>query len=112
MGDNMRLPYSVSNFRKSLVDLALAGILHEISGLLVGRGYKYDDRMQDELAGVISEVFDVFVGRMAEDEPPMPVLMNVDFGHTSPFLTLPIGALVELDSAADEFRVLEPGVAP
>lgn len=108
MGDNMQLPYSVSEFRNNLVDLALSGVLHEISGLVVGRGYKYDARMQDELAGVIEEVFDVIVGRSREEE--LPILMNVDFGHTSPILTLPIGALVRLDSDIDEFSVMEPGV--
>lgn len=108
MGDNMQLPYSVSQFRNNLVDLALSGMLHEIRGLVVGRGYKYDGLMQDELAGVIEEVFDVIVGRNREEE--LPILMNVDFGHTSPLLTLPIGALVRLDSDMDEFEIMEPGV--
>ncbi|GLA35975.1 hypothetical protein AnigIFM63309_001359 [Aspergillus niger] len=108
MGDNLQLPYSVSQFRNNLVDLALSGILHEIRGLVVGRGYKYDTHMQDELASVIEEVFDVIVGRSREEQ--LPILMNVDFGHTSPFLTLPINTLVRLDSALDEFNVLEPGV--
>ncbi|GLB08365.1 hypothetical protein AtubIFM57258_004254 [Aspergillus tubingensis] len=108
MGDNLQLPYSVSQFRNNLVDLALSGILHEIRGLVVGRGYKYDNHMQEELASVILEVFEVIVGRSREKE--LPILMNVDFGHTSPFLTLPINALVKLDSDLDEFNVLEPGV--
>lgn len=108
MGDDMRLPYSVSRFRNSLVDLALSGILHEISGLVVGRGYKYGSRVQDELAGVIEEVFDVVVGRTRGDE--LPILMSVYFGHTSPFLILPIGALVGLNSNTDEFKIMEPGV--
>ncbi|OOQ88230.1 LD-carboxypeptidase [Penicillium brasilianum] len=108
MGDNMQLPYSVSQFRNNLVDLALSGILHEIRGLVVGRGYKYNIHMQDELAGVIEEVFDVIVGRSREEQ--LPILMNVDFGHTSPFLTLPMNTLVRLDCDLDEFSVVEPGV--
>lgn len=112
MGDNLQLAYSVSKFRSNLVDLALSGVLNEISGLVVGRGYKYDKVMQDELAGVIEEVFHVIVGRRSdqEEEKQLPVLMNVDFGHTSPLLTLPIGALVSLDSESDEFRIMEAGV--
>ncbi|GLA69659.1 hypothetical protein AtubIFM55763_010176 [Aspergillus tubingensis] len=108
MGDNLQLPYSVSQFRNNLVDLALSGILHEIRGLVVGRGYKYNTHMQEELANVILEVFEVIVGRNPEEQ--LPILINVDFGHTSPFLTLPINALVKLDSDLDEFSVLEPGV--
>lgn len=70
----------MSQFRNNLVDLALSGILHEFRGLVVGRGYRYDTYMQDELASVIEEVFDVVVGRSLEEQ--LPILMNVDFGHT------------------------------
>lgn len=45
MGDNMQLPYSVKQFQNSLALLALSCTLHEIRGLVVGRGYKYDDHM-------------------------------------------------------------------
>lgn len=107
MGDDMQLPYSVAEFRNNFVDLALSGALYEISGLVVGRGYKYDAAMQNELANVIEEVFQFIVGR-GRDE--LPILMNVDFGHTGPFLTLPIGALATLNSDADEFAIVEPGV--
>ncbi|KAJ5726565.1 peptidase S66 LD-carboxypeptidase A [Penicillium malachiteum] len=108
MGDNVQLPYSVDEFRNNLVDLALSGVLNEIRGLVIGRGYKYDDSMQEELAGVVEEVFDVIVRRNCDEE--LPILMNVDFGHTSPFLTLPYHALVSLDGDRDEFSVLEPAV--
>ncbi|OJJ45271.1 hypothetical protein ASPZODRAFT_17490 [Penicilliopsis zonata CBS 506.65] len=108
MGDNTQVPYSVDRFRGSLVDLALGGVLGDISGLVIGRGYKYDASMQDELAEAITDVFELIVGRDRNDE--LPVLMNVDFGHTSPLLTLPMGALVRLDSESDEFTILESGV--
>ncbi|OOF90641.1 hypothetical protein ASPCADRAFT_519063 [Aspergillus carbonarius ITEM 5010] len=107
MGDSLAQPYSVDRFRSALVDLALCGVLQQIRGLVVGRGYKYDDEMQDQLAGVITEVFDTIVGRGSEG---IPILMNVDFGHTSPLLTLPIGARVRLNSERDEFVVLEAAV--
>ncbi|PWY91600.1 LD-carboxypeptidase [Aspergillus sclerotioniger CBS 115572] len=108
MGNNLAQPYSVGEFRSSLVDLALSGVLQQIQGLVVGRGYKYDDEMQDQLADVITEVFDTIVGR--EKHVEIPILMNVDFGHTSPLLTLPVGARVRLDSGRDEFVVEERGV--
>jgi len=107
MGGDITLPYSVTDFRSNLVDLALSGALHDISGLAIGRGYKYDLQMQDEIAGIIGEIFDVIVPREPEG---LPIVMNVDFGHTSPLLTLPIGALAQMDSHADEFMILEPGV--
>lgn len=110
MGDNMGLPYTVNQFRNNLVDLALAGILQDISGLVIGRGYKYDVNMQKELAKVISEVLEVIAFKNTPPDKELPILMNVDFGHTSPFLTLPFGALASLDSDSNEFVVHEPGV--
>ncbi|RHZ64924.1 uncharacterized protein CDV56_107096 [Aspergillus thermomutatus] len=92
MGDDMHRPYNVANFRKSLADLALAGVLRDISGLVIGRGYKYDEQRQDDLAAVILQVFDAIVDRDRDEE--LPILMNVDFGHTSPLLTLPLGRLL------------------
>jgi muramoyltetrapeptide carboxypeptidase LdcA involved in peptidoglycan recycling len=108
MGDDMRLPYTVDKFRQSLAELAIAGVLCNIAGLVIGRGYKYDQKMQDELAAVITQIFDTFV----DSGRNVPVLMNVDVGHSSPLLTLPLGAVAMLDSESDKFTVLEPGVQP
>ncbi|KAJ5560039.1 hypothetical protein N7513_002438 [Penicillium frequentans] len=107
MGGDITLPYTVTDFRSNLVDLALSGALQDISGLAIGRGYKYDSQMQDEIAVIIGEIFDVIVPRKPEE---LPIVMNVDFGHTSPLLTLPIGALARMDSHTDEFSIVEPGV--
>ncbi|MFC6617609.1 hypothetical protein [Deinococcus radiophilus] len=39
------------------------------------------------------------------DREDLPVVANVDFGHTSPQLTLPLGARVRLDSAAGRVTI-------
>jgi len=41
----------------------------------------------------------------------VPILANVDSGHTDPMVTLPLDGLVRLDSRRDEFVVLESAVA-
>jgi len=110
MGDSLGQPYTVDQFREHFVDLALASVLNDINGLVIGRGYKYDANMQDELAKVILDVCGLFSEHRSTDDKDFPILMNADFGHTSPFLTLPYGALASLDSERDEFAVLEPGV--
>jgi muramoyltetrapeptide carboxypeptidase LdcA involved in peptidoglycan recycling len=109
MGDDMCLPYTVNEFRNNLVNLALAGILEDTSGLVIGRGYKYNANMQ-ELAKVTSEGFEVIAFRNNPPDNELPIPMNVDFGHTSSFLTLPIGALVSLDFDSNGFIMHEPGV--
>jgi muramoyltetrapeptide carboxypeptidase LdcA involved in peptidoglycan recycling len=40
-----------------------------------------------------------------------PILADVDFGHTAPQLTLPIGCRAELDVAERRFAVLEAAVS-
>jgi len=40
-----------------------------------------------------------------------PIVADLDFGHTAPQLTLPIGVRAELDVAAQRFAILEPAVA-
>lgn len=115
MGDDVTVPYSVDEYRNNLVDLALAGVFNDINGLVIERGYKYTAEMQEELANVILEVFDVIMPQVrgsggGGSSDHIPILLNVDVGHTSPLVTLPFVALARLDSEADEFTILEPGV--
>ncbi|MFV8830388.1 LD-carboxypeptidase, partial [Alkalihalobacterium sp. APHAB7] len=35
----------------------------------------------------------------------IPVLYDVDFGHTQPIFTFPIGGIVELNSIGNEIKV-------
>jgi len=39
-----------------------------------------------------------------------PVLYNVNIGHTSPILTIPLGSHTRLNAATDTFAMLEAGV--
>ena len=40
----------------------------------------------------------------------LPVLCNASFGHNQPMVTLPYGALAEIDCGKPSFCLLEPGV--
>ena len=40
----------------------------------------------------------------------VPVLVDVDTGHTIPRLTIPNGVMATLDSSRDLFRIDEPAV--
>jgi len=79
------------------------------AGLVVGRPYGYDSV---ERRGQYVDVFTKLLckGRIAE-ENKFPILFGVDFGHTTPMVTLPYDALVELDSEANRFTILESGVS-
>jgi muramoyltetrapeptide carboxypeptidase LdcA involved in peptidoglycan recycling len=43
-------------------------------------------------------------------EAGVPIVTNMDFGHTDPQWILPLGVEAELDPASNTFRLLEPAV--
>jgi muramoyltetrapeptide carboxypeptidase LdcA involved in peptidoglycan recycling len=85
-----------------LTDLEQLGVLDSIAGLIVGRPMRYTDENTQLLWQVVAE-------RTAA--AGIPVLGNVDIGHTDPMLTLPLGALGHLDAGAREFRLLGPATS-
>ncbi|KAI9827982.1 MAG: hypothetical protein M1819_006825 [Sarea resinae] len=101
MGEQMTDPLPLVKTRAMMADLANAGIFEEISGLVVGRPFAYDEKLREEFAQMIT---DQCYGT------DFPILPNVDVGHTDPVLTVPLDAVVVLDSDRDEFSILEAGV--
>jgi muramoyltetrapeptide carboxypeptidase LdcA involved in peptidoglycan recycling len=85
-----------------LTDLAVLGVFDRIAALVFGRPYGYPD----EDVPVLWELVARHTARSG-----IPVLANVDCGHTDPMLTLPLGARVRVGVAAGEFRLLEPATA-
>ncbi|CAM1500628.1 Fc.00g097900.m01.CDS01 [Cosmosporella sp. VM-42] len=99
----------IYRIRQFIADLIAYGVMDQISGLIFGRFYGYDSQeSQDELAGVIHGL--LCEGEIVKNNKEFPILMNVDVGHTSPMITIPMDALVRLDSAKDEFSILEAGI--
>jgi muramoyltetrapeptide carboxypeptidase len=84
-----------------LMDLENMGELNKIAGLIVARPYGYSDTDRVVLHQVIID---------RTSKWSIPVLADVDAGHTSPILTLPIGCMVRLDSRIEGFELLEAAV--
>ena len=85
-----------------LTDLEQLGVFDEIAALVVGRPYGYDDEGRQLLWEVVAE---------KTEAAGIPVLANVDCGHTDPMLTLPLGCPARLDAGARSFETLEPATA-
>ncbi|KAG0648781.1 carboxypeptidase [Hyphodiscus hymeniophilus] len=98
---NGPLPFEFT--RSLMADIVNLGILGEVTGLVIGRPYKYGD--EAKLEEFRQMVLDQCHGT------DFPILFNVDIGHTDPLLTIPINAMASLDSEMDEFAILEAGVA-
>ncbi|KAI0869592.1 peptidase family S66 [Hypoxylon argillaceum] len=94
--------------RAGLADLIAQGVFEDVAGLVVGRPFGYHEpEMRERYVGVIRDLF--CDGPLGEKDT-FPILFNVDFGHTSPMVTLPYDTLVSLDSEKDEFAILESAV--
>lgn len=75
-----------------LLNYAAQGILSIIAGMLIGRprGYTSDERT--ELYRRLKELCGRELGR-----PDLPIVAEMDFGHTDPMFILPYGARVIID---------------
>lgn len=84
-----------------LMDYQNMGVFDRIEGLLIGRPMYYSDEEKQELRDVVQT-------RTADFS--FPVVTDMDFGHTAPQFTLPLGCVARLDAAARVFEVIEPAV--
>ncbi len=79
------------------------GILQNCSGIIFAK--PYDNLYYQEYKGVILKV--------VRDELrlcDLPILYNMNFGHTAPMTVLPYGAAAEIDCSKMTFSITESGV--
>jgi muramoyltetrapeptide carboxypeptidase LdcA involved in peptidoglycan recycling len=79
-----------------LTTLERSGVLQAIAGLIVGRPAGYDEDRK-------TAMFEAIVLRTESDH--IPVLADVDIGHTDPMLTLPLGREARIDTGTLSFQV-------
>lgn len=81
------------------------GILQRAGALLFARPQAYSMARTYRLHAEILRILREF------DREDMPVVANMDFGHTSPQLVLPLGVKASVDSAARKVRLTEAAVS-
>jgi muramoyltetrapeptide carboxypeptidase LdcA involved in peptidoglycan recycling len=88
-----------------LRNYGMIGALDGLSALLLGRprGYSREKKVQLQ-KNVLEVVADEF-GR-----GDLPIVSNLDIGHTDPQMVLPLGLRVEVDPAGPYLTLLEPPV--
>lgn len=79
------------------------GILDKINGLIIGKPQdeKYYEEYKEQYLKVI---------RDEVKRHDLPIMYNMNFGHTSPMFILPYGVEAEIDCDKKEFRINESGV--
>ena len=97
---------SPSVVKYSLRSYASMGILKKLSGILFARpgGDIPVDRFK--------EYDEVLYQVVTEEEglSNLPIITQIDFGHTDPVFVLPYGVQAEIDCEAQQFRILENAV--
>ena len=87
---------------ESLAQCQQIGLFDQIAGLVIGK--------VNELSEEEEKLFELLVLEYTVGSQ-FPILTGVDFGHTAPQLTLPIGIQASLDSQGDRFSIDEAAVS-
>lgn len=93
----------LNHFERWIRNYGSQGILEKINGIIIGK--PYDNKYYDEYKNIILKI--------VRDElklNDLPIMYNMNFGHTSPMITIPYGAIGEIDCDKGEFSILDSGV--
>lgn len=91
-----------SYVRRWLRTFGMMGGLERITGVLFGRARDYTDeekkKFDENILAVVSGEF---------HRSDLPIITNMDFGHTDPQFILPLGVKAEIDCQNRRFRLVE-----
>jgi muramoyltetrapeptide carboxypeptidase LdcA involved in peptidoglycan recycling len=96
---------SVSQVKYMLRNYGMQGVFDGLAALLIGRARDYTVEEKQEL---YRQVVAVVAGEFGRTD--LPIVANMDFGHTDPQFILPLGVAAEVDCEQHTFRLLEPAV--
>ena len=83
---------------------AALGILSQLSGILFGRPYDDEAKFAEYDRAILQVV------REEEGLTALPIITNMDFGHTSPMFVIPYGLRAEIDCNNQRFSIVEHAV--
>lgn len=96
---------SISQIRQWLFNYGVQGVFDQAAGLLIGRAHGYTDA---EKADLDQMIFKSVVQQFGASS--LPIVTNMDFGHTDPQWLLPLGINAEIDCEQKTFGLLEAAV--
>lgn len=85
-----------------LRNYGMQGIFDKISALIIGRPRDYSQEEKVHLDEVILKIV-----KVEFKNEKMPIVTNMDFGHTDPQWILPLGIMAEIDCEQKSFKLLE-----
>lgn len=93
---------TIQQVQWKLRNYGMQGIFNKVSAVLFGRARDYSDEEKKQLDQMI---VDVIKGEFGNAE--LPIVTNMDFGHTDPQIILPLGVKAEVDCVNKTFRLIE-----
>ena len=90
-----RVGYMLRNY-------GIQGVLEKVKGVVFGRAKDYSEKEKEELNRIILNVI-----RDEFKVSDIPVIVDVDFGHTDPKLILPLGCMVSLNPITKDVTLME-----
>lgn len=93
---------SVQRVRRMLRNYGMQGIFDKAVAVLFGRARDFTD---EEKEGLDQMVIDVIKGEFGNAK--IPVVTDMDFGHTDPQIILPLGVKAEIDCIKNTFKLVE-----
>lgn len=93
------------NVKYMLRNYGIQGIFEEVKGILLGRAREYTIDEKKKLDGIILNVVKNEFGNS-----DIPIVTNMDFGHTDPQLIMPLGCKLEIDCERKKVSLTESPV--
>jgi muramoyltetrapeptide carboxypeptidase LdcA involved in peptidoglycan recycling len=84
-----------------LMDYENMGVLQRLKGLMVGRPMRYTKEEKQQLREVVLKRTRGYT---------FPIVTDMDFGHTAPQFTVPIGCRARIDAENQRFEVIDAAV--
>ncbi len=93
---------TISYVKYALRSMGVRGVFDKVSGILFGRAKNYSDDEKIKLYSVIKKV-------VSEEfrKDKLPIVANMDFGHTSPQWVIPLGIQATVDLDRSKFKLNE-----
>jgi len=98
---------TADDVRRKLTVLGERGLLERFDAVLVGRPQtrsREDERSDEERAAFRDDQRAAIRKWVREYDPDVPIVFDLDFGHTNPTAPVPIGGRVEIDAGERTIR--------
>ena len=85
-----------------LRNYGIQGVFQKVKGVMFGRPKDYSKKEKEELKDIIQSVI-----RDEFNVCDIPIITNMDFGHTDPKIILPLGCMVSINSLGKSVTLVE-----